>query len=59
MSKLPEDCQNLTDIRSEIDRLDREIIAKLSQRYNYVKAASKFKTSETSVKVSNTYELKL
>lgn len=50
MCKSPEDCQNLADIRQEIDRLDREIISKLSERYQYVKAASKFKTDETSVK---------
>jgi isochorismate pyruvate lyase len=56
MNKLPEDCENLADIRQEIDRLDREIITKLSQRYNYVKAASKFKTSETSVKAPERFK---
>ena len=39
----------MADIRAEIDRLDRQVIALLGQRYAYVKAAAKFKTSETAV----------
>lgn len=46
----PDQCQNMADIRAEIDRLDRQVIALLGQRFAYVKAASKFKTSETTVK---------
>ena len=48
--KTPDDCQNMADIRVEIDRLDRQVIALLGERFSYVKAASKFKTSETDVK---------
>jgi len=48
--KQPEECSNLQEIRAEIDRLDRQIITAIGQRFEYVKAASKFKTSETSVK---------
>jgi isochorismate pyruvate lyase len=48
--KNPEECHNMTDIRTEIDFIDRQIIALLGKRFNYVKAASEFKTSETSVK---------
>lgn len=48
--KQPEECSNLQEIRAEIDRIDRQIIAAIGQRFEYVKAASKFKTSETSVK---------
>ena len=40
----------MADIRVEIDRLDRQVIALLGERFSYVKAASKFKTSETDVK---------
>ncbi len=47
--KQPEECSNLQEIRAEIDRLDRQIIATIGQRFKYVKAASKFKTTETSV----------
>jgi isochorismate pyruvate lyase len=48
--QLPENCQNIEEIRTEIDRIDREIIALIGKRFNYVKAAVKFKTSTTDVK---------
>ncbi len=48
--KQPEECSDMLDIRMEIDHIDRQIIAAISQRFKYVKAASKFKTSESSVK---------
>jgi isochorismate pyruvate lyase len=40
----------MVDIRAEIDRLDRQVVALLGQRFAYVKAASKFKTSETTIR---------
>ncbi|MGP1384127.1 MAG: isochorismate lyase [Thainema sp.] len=48
--KPPDDCQNMADIRAEIDQIDRQVIALIGERFAYVKAASKFKTSETDVK---------
>ena len=48
--KTPNQCESMSDIRAEIDRLDHQVIALLGQRFAYVKAASKFKTSETTVK---------
>lgn len=48
--KQPEECSDMLDIRMEIDHIDRQIIAAISQRFKYVKAASKSKTSESSVK---------
>lgn len=48
--KHPEECEGMLDIRAEIDRLDHQIIELLGQRFAYVKAASKFKTSKASVK---------
>jgi len=48
--KTPDQCESMVDIRAEIDRLDRQVIALLGQRFAYVKAASKFKTSETTVR---------
>ncbi len=48
--KTPEACENMADIRREIDDLDGQIIALLGKRFAYVKAASKFKTSEAAVK---------
>ena len=46
----PEACTGMQDIRREIDSIDRKVIALLGQRFQYVIAASKFKTSETSVR---------
>lgn len=48
--KIPDQCESMVDIRAEIDRLDRQVVALLGQRFAYVKAASKFKTSETTVR---------
>ena len=48
--KTPDQCESMVDIRAEIDRLDRQVVALLGQRFAYVKAASKFKTSETTVR---------
>ena len=55
MMKTPEQCANLQEIRAEIDRIDREVIAALGQRFAYVKAAAKFKTSEAGVKASDRF----
>ncbi|MDD2749753.1 MAG: isochorismate lyase [Acidithiobacillus sp.] len=46
----PEDCSGMDDVRREIDRIDRAIIAMLGKRFKYVVEASKFKTSEISVR---------
>jgi isochorismate pyruvate lyase len=48
--KTPNQCESMVDIRAEIDRLDRQVVALLGQCFAYVKAASKFKTSETTVR---------
>jgi isochorismate pyruvate lyase len=54
--KSPEECQNMTEIRSEIDNLDRQVIQILGQRFAYVKAAAKFKTDATSVKAPERFQ---
>ncbi|MEP0921827.1 chorismate mutase [Leptolyngbya sp. ST-U4] len=38
--KTPDECTNMAEIRSEIDRIDRQIVALLGQRFAYVKAAA-------------------
>ena len=57
--KKPDRCENITEIRQEIDRLDRQILAIIGQRFGYVKAAAKFKTSETSVKAPERFQAML
>ena len=51
--KLPEQCENIQDIRVEIDNIDKKIINLLGTRYNYVKAASKFKKNEENVRADD------
>ena len=48
--KMPDKCAGMGDIRAEIDRIDKEVIALLGQRFQYVQAAAQFKTSAESVK---------
>jgi isochorismate pyruvate lyase len=57
--KTPEQCESMADIRAEIDRLDRQVVALLGQRFSYVKAASKFKTSETTVRAPERFQAML
>ena len=37
------------EIRAEIDRIDRDVIAALGERFQYVKAAAKFKSNRGEV----------
>ncbi|MGB7415894.1 MAG: isochorismate lyase [Thermosynechococcaceae cyanobacterium] len=55
----PQDCQNMTEIRAEIDALDRQIIAQLGQRFAYVKAAAPFKTSVKDVQAQERFDAML
>jgi isochorismate pyruvate lyase len=57
--KTSNQCENMADIRAEIDRLDRQVIALLGQRFAYVKAASQFKTSEATVKAPERFNAML
>jgi isochorismate pyruvate lyase len=43
-------CENLQEIREAIDHIDAQIIQLLGTRFEYVKAAAKFKTDEASVR---------
>jgi isochorismate pyruvate lyase len=44
--KSPADCASLDEVRAEIDRIDRAIIALMGERAGYVHAAARFKSSE-------------
>lgn len=55
----PEACSGMEDIRREIDHIDREVISMLGKRFKYVIAASKFKTSETSVRAPDRFKAML
>jgi len=47
--KTPAECGSLDEVRGEIDRIDRAIIALISERAGYVHAAARFKTTEAEV----------
>jgi len=39
----PQECTNITEVRNEIDRIDREIIHLLANRFDYVREVVKYK----------------
>lgn len=41
--KEPAECTNITEVRNEIDAIDRQIIGLLSKRFEYVKEVVKYK----------------
>lgn len=55
----PDNCSNIQEIRTEIDAIDREVIGALGKRFAYVKAAAKFKTSQTSVQAPERFKAML
>lgn len=55
----PTQYTGMADIRGEIDLLDRAIIELIGKRYQYVQAAAKFKTSETSVRAPERFNAML
>jgi isochorismate pyruvate lyase len=59
MNRKAFECGNISEVRLEIDAIDREIVSLIRRRFEYVKAASKFKTSETSVKAPERFKAML
>lgn len=55
----PAECAGMQDIRREIDALDQTVIKLLGKRFQYVLAASKFKTSATSVRAPERFKAML
>jgi isochorismate pyruvate lyase len=55
----PHECGGMEDIRTEIDLLDQAMIKILGLRFKYVLAASKFKTSEISVRAPERFKAML
>lgn len=49
-------CENMEEIREEIDQLDKQVISLIGQRFKYVQAAAKFKKDETSVKAPERFK---
>lgn len=57
--KRPDECTDMQDIRTEIDRIDREVVALIGQRFQYVKAAAAFKTSTATVRAPERFQAML
>jgi len=49
ISKKPDQCESMEDIRNEIDRIDHQIINLFSERLQYVEEIVRFKKDEESV----------
>ena len=49
-------CSSLEEVRSNIDRIDNEIIKLIAERTDYVKQAFSFKKNESGVKAPNRVE---
>ncbi len=52
----PEKCENMQEIRNAIDLLDRRIIHLIGERFQYVKAAAKFKKNNEEVRAPERFQ---
>lgn len=57
--KAAKECANIQEIRTEIDTIDHQIITAFGNRFEYVKAAAKFKNNEESVKAPERFNAML
>ena len=51
-----DNCQNIEEVRTHIDRIDRQIVALLAERGAYVKQAAKFKKTASDVRAPQRVE---
>ncbi len=47
---LPADCKTMDEVRDGVDRLDREIVALLGERFRYMDAAARIKPDREAVR---------
>lgn len=52
----PESCRDMAEIRHEIDRIDQQVISLIGERYQFVKAAAKFKKTADQVQANSRFE---
>jgi len=46
----PGDCRSMNDVRAGVDALDRELVALLARRFDYMRAAARIKPTRDSVR---------
>ena len=47
----PDACRTMEDVRAEIDRLDRALVALMAERQAYIEAAARIKDRESEVRL--------
>ncbi|OGS55783.1 MAG: chorismate mutase [Erythrobacter sp. RIFCSPHIGHO2_12_FULL_63_10] len=50
MAKRPEECATMAEVREGVDALDRELVALLERRFDYMRAAARIKQSRDAVR---------
>ena len=48
--KLPENCENMRDVREGVDTTDRELMELLDRRFGYMRAAARIKQDRNDVR---------
>jgi isochorismate pyruvate lyase len=46
----PSDCRTMTDVRSGVDDVDRQVVALLKRRFGYMDAAARIKPDRSAVR---------
>lgn len=54
--KPPDECSSINEIRDAIDTIDHGIVAALGQRFEYVKAIMRFKSTADDVRAPQRYQ---
>ena len=55
-TRSPKQCYDMNDIRTEIDKIDHTVIKLFATRFEYVKAASKFKKNANDVQAKARFD---
>lgn len=45
------DCQSMDEVRAEIDRIDRRLVALIAERQRYIEAAARIKERESDIRL--------
>ena len=53
--KVPHECKNIEEVRSEIDSIDAEIIGLISKRRDFIQAIVKYKNNADEVYATDRY----
>lgn len=51
--KNPSDCQSIEEVRNELDRIDKQLIALFSERHKYIEKIVEFKDDEEGIVAIN------